>query len=154
MITEIYNPKERSVNPYAGIPRQDLKGTCKLSVDQIWTWEADSSANSYARLTISDATGKQLYQTAGSTHSPGQKSETAARRRGIQVDGMDRPLTMIGEHVDGHVQFYSRIPTPRAVVNSLEGTGGNCTIKDANWNEKRRQGCPNTMAEVGSGVLF
>lgn len=69
--TGINHPNRNPLYPYAR-ERDDLvnQNQCHLNLTQVWTCEP-AGENMYGRVSISDANGKLIYTTPGSTGSPG-----------------------------------------------------------------------------------
>lgn len=147
----INNPDRRSLDPYAGIPKDELKGTCKIKMDEIWTC-GDAASNLYARLTITDANGKEVYTTKQSTSTPGVPINDNSPL-GLQEPGMKSKLVVVGEHSNDYVQFT--YGSDASFIATAEDAGkanvnGQCSLKGDNWNTEGPQGCPNAMAETRS----
>ncbi len=127
--TGINHPDRRSKDPYAGIPRDELKGTCNMAVDEIWTC-GDVASNLYASISITGPKGEKLYATPGSAHSPGQPINDNTPLK-IDADGLPRLMTVVGEHTNDHIQFYYGDQAWRSTTT----TGASkCSITDpGNW---------------------
>ncbi|KAK2598099.1 hypothetical protein QQS21_005810 [Conoideocrella luteorostrata] len=102
--------------------------TCKFNITEIWTCEPVES-NLYARVTLSDAAGKHIYQTPSSTHSPGVPINDALPWH-LKEDGMKRELVIVGEHQNDYVQFYYGDQAWRST--DRQGTAS-CKLKSSNW---------------------
>lgn len=112
--------------------------TCQLTVREIQTCEA-GDANLYAEVVIKDPSGKVLYSTPGSTHSPGQPIDDA-NRLNIKVDGMSNELVIVGEHVKDYIQFYYG---SAAWTSTTTDGPANCKVtSDGNWRSEGPENCP------------
>lgn len=131
---------------YAGwldILKGNTDGTCKVQVKEIWTCE-DVASNLYASVTITDNSGKTVYTTPGSAHSPGQPINDGHPLE-ITESGMDNTLSMVGEHTNDYIQF--NYGSTSWTSSDTEGDAS-CKLVGDNWNQNGPTGCPNAMAIV------
>ncbi|KAN0067299.1 hypothetical protein V8E54_014562 [Elaphomyces granulatus] len=112
-------------------------GTCKLTIEEIWTCEAVDS-NLYASVKITDASGNNVYSTPTSADSPGQPIN-ANHPLSIQANGLANNLIITGEHSNDYIQFTY------GSTSWLSGTTSgqaHCSLDGKDWNTKGPQGCP------------
>ncbi|KAI4858757.1 hypothetical protein F4820DRAFT_204727 [Hypoxylon rubiginosum] len=116
-------------------------GTCKVQVKEIWTCE-DAASNLYASVQITDASGKTVYTTPGSAHSPGQPINDGHPLK-LKESGMDNTLTMVGEHTNDYIQFsYGST----SWTSNDTKSDASCKLVGDNWDKNGPKGCPNAMA--------
>ncbi|UNI17167.1 hypothetical protein JDV02_003543 [Purpureocillium takamizusanense] len=129
---------------YAGwldILKGKRDGICKVEVEEIWTCE-DVASNLYASVKIIDASGKPVYTSPGSAHSPGQPINDSHPLK-LKESGMDNTLTMIGEHTNDYIQFsYGSTSWTSTDTNG----DASCKLVGNNWDKDGPKGCPNAMA--------
>ncbi|KAI1846796.1 hypothetical protein JX266_007017 [Neoarthrinium moseri] len=111
-------------------------GTCKFSIDEIWTCEV-SNSNLYARVSLSDASGKTIYTTPGSTSSPGVPINDDHRWE-LKKDGMGNTLIIVGEHQNDYMQFYYG---DQAWTTSSNTGTPSCKLNGDNWDSNGPK-CP------------
>ncbi|PWI64133.1 hypothetical protein PCL_12117 [Purpureocillium lilacinum] len=125
------------------ILRGKNKGICKVEVKEIWTCE-DFASNLYASIKITDASGKTVYTTPGSTHSPGQPINDGHPLK-LKKSGMDSTLTMVGQHTNDYIQFS--YGSTSWTSTDTDGDAS-CKLVGNNWDKDGPKGCPNAMAVV------
>ena len=123
----------------------DSSGTCKLTVEEIWTCEATDS-NLYASVQITDATGNNIYSTPASADSPGQPID-AGHSLSIQANGLANSLVVTGEHTNDYIQFAYGSTSWQS---GTTGGQAHCSLSGNNWNAKGPQGCPKAQAIVST----
>ncbi|KPM41745.1 hypothetical protein AK830_g4814 [Neonectria ditissima] len=112
-------------------------GTCKLQIKEIWTCE-DLYNNLYAELTVESPSGDVLYQTPGSTSSPGVPINDPEGLH-LKEDGMSEELVVIGEHTNDYIQFYYGDTAWRST--DTEGAAA-CTMVGDDWPQEGPGDCP------------
>lgn len=131
---------------YAGwldILKGKSDGTCKVLVREIWTCE-DVASNLYASVEITDASGKTVYTTPGSAHSPGQPINDD-RPLKLMKSGMDKTLTIVGEHTNDYIQFS--YGSTSWTSSDTEGDAS-CKLVGDDWDKNGPKGCPDARAVV------
>ncbi|KAK6066218.1 esterase family protein [Seiridium cupressi] len=109
---------------------------CKLTIEEIWTCEA-SDTNLYASMSLTDANGKKIYSTPGSTSSPGVPIDDP-KGYSVKEDGMDTELLVVGEHTKDYIQFT--YGDQSWTSSSTSGTPS-CKLNGDNWDSSGPK-CP------------
>jgi lysophospholipase L1-like esterase len=124
----IENPNRRDQDPYHGIPKDEVKGTCKVELEQIWLCTSPSSG--YVNLQISDPRGKSIYSTYGvSTRTPGVPVNTEDELK-IQEPGM---MYTMGMRLNvGLERVTFRYGSDVGFV--AKASGGDCTLQGEDWD--------------------
>ncbi|KAF2280019.1 uncharacterized protein EI97DRAFT_454956 [Westerdykella ornata] len=111
-------------------------GKCGLDIEELWTCEPDTN-NLYGRMTITAPDGNVLYETGGSTRSPGVPIGDQQRPT-IQEEGMSKGLQVIAEHENDYIQFYYGDVAWTSGTTEGEAT---CKLVGDNWDTESPVQC-------------
>ncbi|KAJ8133212.1 hypothetical protein O1611_g410 [Lasiodiplodia mahajangana] len=101
---------------------------CRFNITEVWTCEPAES-NLYAQVTLSDASGRQIYSTPGSDSSPGVPINDAMPWH-LRESEMEEELIIIGEHQNDYMQFYYN---SQAWTSSDTSGVPSCQLQSENW---------------------
>ncbi|KAI0965230.1 hypothetical protein F4678DRAFT_467779 [Xylaria arbuscula] len=139
---EQYDLWTQEIRDYTGAS-QDESGTCQFNITEVWTCDPAES-NLYARVTLSNAAGAQIYSTPYSTSNHGIPINDADPWH-LKEEGMAKELVIVGEHQNDYIQFYY----DSQMWTTSEGTDGtpDCLPQSGSWSEDGPM-CPGEAQDI------
>ena len=135
--TGINNPNRRSIDPYDGIPKDEVvRGTCKISVHESWACPHGNDPDLFGEFTITNADGTQVYQTQQSTSNLGLPLGSVPQK--LRAKGMGRDLYITAEKPDRLYFNYGDISWSAYTVEH----NASCLLNGNEWSTSGPKNCP------------